>query len=195
MSWTIRRSNQSILKEINPESSLEGLMLKLKLQYTLASWFEESTHWKRPWFWERLRVGGEGGKRGWDGWMASPIQWTGVWTNSGRQWRTWKCGILQSMGLQRVRHNLVTEKQQNSQMILNKWAKATQCRKISLFNSAATTKNLHVRKASRNRPYSLCKNQLKIKFLEDNWRGNLDDLIFHNKFLDTTEAQSMKKIC
>ena len=63
----------------------------------------DSTHWKRPWFWERLRVGGEGGKRGWDGWMASLTQWTGVWTNSGRQWRTRKCGILQSMGLQRVR--------------------------------------------------------------------------------------------
>ena len=62
--WTIRRSNQSILKEINPEYSLEGLMLKPKLQYTLASWCEESTHWKKPWFWERLRVGGEGGDRG-----------------------------------------------------------------------------------------------------------------------------------
>ena len=73
--WTARRSNQSILKEINPEYSLEGLMRKLQLMVakapTLATWCEEPTHWKRPWCWETLRVGGEGGKRGWDGWMVS----------------------------------------------------------------------------------------------------------------------------
>ena len=63
--WTARRSNQSILKEISAEHSLEGLMLKLKLQY-LASWCEELTHWKRPWCWKRLRAGGEGDDRGWD---------------------------------------------------------------------------------------------------------------------------------
>ena len=57
--WTARRSNQSILKEISPEYSLEGLMLKLKLQY-LATWCEELTHLKRPWCWERLKVGREG---------------------------------------------------------------------------------------------------------------------------------------
>ena len=61
--WTARRSNQSILKEINPEYSLEGLMLKLKLQY-LASWCEELSHWKRLWCWERLKAGGEGDNRG-----------------------------------------------------------------------------------------------------------------------------------
>ena len=55
--WTAGRSNQSILKEINLEYSLEGLMLNLKLQY-LANWCEELTHWKRLWFWERLRTGG-----------------------------------------------------------------------------------------------------------------------------------------
>ena len=69
--WTARRSNQSIIKEINPGCSLEGLMLKLKLQY-LATWCEELTHLKRPWWWERLRARGEGDDRGWDGWMASP---------------------------------------------------------------------------------------------------------------------------
>ena len=52
--WTAKRSNQSILKDINPEQSLEGLMLKLKLQY-LATWCEELPQWKRPWYWERLR--------------------------------------------------------------------------------------------------------------------------------------------
>ena len=59
--WTARRSNQSTLKEIHPEYSLEGLMLKLK--FTLATWCEELTHWKRPWCWERLRAGGKGQQR------------------------------------------------------------------------------------------------------------------------------------
>ena len=68
--WTARRSKQSMLKEISPGCSLEGLMLKLKL-HTLATWCEELTHWKRLWCWERLKVGGEGDDRGWDGWMAS----------------------------------------------------------------------------------------------------------------------------
>ena len=67
--WTTRGSNQSILKEISSEYSLEGLMLRLKLQY-LATWCEELTHRKRPWCWERLKAGGEGDNRGWDGWMA-----------------------------------------------------------------------------------------------------------------------------
>ena len=67
--WAARRS---ILKEINPEYALEGLMLKLKLQY-LATWCEDLTHWKRPWCWERLRAGGEG-DRGSDRWMASLTQ-------------------------------------------------------------------------------------------------------------------------
>ena len=76
-------SNQSILNEISPEYSLEGLMLKLKLS-TLATWCEELTHWKRPWCWERLKAKGEGGGRGWDGWIASLTQWTWIWANSGR---------------------------------------------------------------------------------------------------------------
>ena len=83
--WTARRSNQSILKEISPRFSLEGLMQKLKLQY-LATWCKELTYLKRPWCWERLRAGGEGDDRGWDGWMASPTQWTWVWLDSGSWW-------------------------------------------------------------------------------------------------------------
>ena len=80
--WTARRSNQSILKEINPEYSLEGLILKLKLQYFgYLMW--EPIHWKRPWCWERLKAGGEGDKKGWDDWMASLTQWIWVWVNSG----------------------------------------------------------------------------------------------------------------
>ena len=88
-----------------PKYSLEGLMLKLQL----ATWCEELTHWKRPWCWERLKAGGEGGNRGWGGWMASPTPWTWVWANSRRQWRTGKPDMLQSIGSPRVRHDFVTE--------------------------------------------------------------------------------------
>ena len=95
--WTARRSNQSILKEISPKYSLKGLMLKLKLQ-CLATWCEELTHWKRLWFWERLKTGGEGDDRGWDGWMASLTQWTWVWVSSGSWCWMGKPGVLQSMG-------------------------------------------------------------------------------------------------
>ena len=80
--WTARRSNQSILKEISPGSSLEGLMLKLKLQY-FGHLMRRVDSLKRPWFWEGLKTGGEGDDRGWDGWMSSPTRWTWVWVNSG----------------------------------------------------------------------------------------------------------------
>ena len=67
------------------------------------------THLKRPWCWEKLRAGGEGDDRGWDGWMASPTQWTWVWVDSRNWWRTVRPGVLRFMGLQRVGHNWVTE--------------------------------------------------------------------------------------
>ena len=76
---------------------------------TLATWCEELTHWKRPWCWERLKVGGEGDNRGWDGWMASPTQWLWVWVSSGSWWWTGKPGVLQSMRSQRVGHDWATE--------------------------------------------------------------------------------------
>ena len=114
--WTERISNQSILKEISPEYSLEGLMLKLKLQY-LAIWCKELTHWKRPWCWERLKAGGEGGDRGWDGEMASPAWWTWVWASSRSWWWTGKPGVLQSMGVTK------------SQMWLSNWTELN-----ALFN-------------------------------------------------------------
>ena len=60
---------------------------------TLATWREELTHWKRPWCWERLKAGGEGDDRGWDGWMASLPRWTWVWVNSGRWWWTGSPGV------------------------------------------------------------------------------------------------------
>ena len=75
---------------------------------TLVTWCKELTHLKRPWYWERLRAGGEGDGRG-DGWMASQTQWVWVWVNYGSWWWTRKPGMLQSMGLQRVGHSWVTE--------------------------------------------------------------------------------------
>ena len=115
--WTARKSNQSILKEISPGCSLEGLMLKLKLQYFghlmrrgdsfyfilflfIYLFFFELTHFKRHWCWERLRSGGEGDNRGWDGYMASLTQWTWVWVNSGSWWWTGRPGVLQFTGSQ-----------------------------------------------------------------------------------------------
>ena len=75
---------------------------------TLATWCKDLTHWKRPWSWERLKVG-EGDDRGWDGWMASLTQQTWVWVNSRSWWWTGRPGVLQSMGSQRVRYDWVTE--------------------------------------------------------------------------------------
>ena len=98
------KSSQSILKEICPECPLEELMLKLKLQY-FGHLSEELTHWERPWWWERLKVGGEEYRREWDGWMASPTLWTWVLASSGSWWRTGKPGVLQSVESQRVGHN------------------------------------------------------------------------------------------
>ena len=74
--WTARWSNQSILKEISPEYSLEGLMLKLKLQY-FGHLMRKPTHWQRLQCWERLKMGGEGENRGCNGWMASLTEW--IW--------------------------------------------------------------------------------------------------------------------
>ena len=103
-----RRSNQSILKEIqesrnsgSPEYSLEGLMLKLKLQY-FGHLMQRTDSFEKT-----LMLGKTEGRRreddrGWDGWMASPAQWTWVWINSGSWWWTGRPGVLQSTRLQRV---------------------------------------------------------------------------------------------
>ena len=93
--WTARRSNQSILKEISPEYSFKGLMLKLKLQY-FGHLIEDLTHWKSPWCWARLKAR-EGDDRGWDGWMVSPTQaW--VSASSGSWWWTRRPGMLSPWG-------------------------------------------------------------------------------------------------
>ena len=98
------------LKEISPGCSLEVFIRCWSWNSnTLATWCKELTHLKRPWCWERLRAGREGDDRGWDGWMASPTQWTWVWVDSGSWWWTGRPGVLRFMRSQRVRHDWATE--------------------------------------------------------------------------------------
>ena len=116
--WTARRSNQSILKEISPWCSLEGLMLKLKLQcFGHLMW--RTDLFEKTWCSERLKAGGEGDDRGWDVWMASLTRWTWVWASSRSWWWTGRPGVLQSMGSQRVKHHWATELNQ-SQLLASK---------------------------------------------------------------------------
>ena len=104
-SWTVKRSNQSILKEVNPEYSLERLMLKLQY-FGHLMWRDGSL--KRPWCWERWKAE-EGDDRGRDVWMTSPDQWTWFWSRSASWWWTGNPGVLQSTGSQRVRHDWANE--------------------------------------------------------------------------------------
>ena len=100
------------LKEISPEYSLEGLTLKLKLQY-FGHLKRRGDSLEKTLTLEKIETGGEGDNRGRNGWMVSPAQWTWVWAKSGRWWSTRKPGMLHSMQSQRVRHNWATEQQQN----------------------------------------------------------------------------------
>ena len=107
--WTARRSTQSILKEISPEYSLEGLMLKLKLWY-FGHLMRRTDSLEKTLMLEKIEGRRkEGDDRGWDGWMLSPKRWTWVWVNSRSWWWSGKPGVLQSMGLQRVGHDWATE--------------------------------------------------------------------------------------
>ena len=99
--WTARRSNQSILKEISSEYSLEGLMLKLKLQY-FGRLMQRTDSLEKTMMLGKMEGGRRRGCRGWDSWMASPTQWTWVGVNSWSWWWTGRPGVLQSMGSQRV---------------------------------------------------------------------------------------------
>ena len=105
--WTARISNQSILKEISPGCSLEGLMLKLKLQY-FGHFMQRVDSLEKT-----VMLGGIGdrrrGDRGWGGWMASLTRWAWVWINSRIWWWTWRPGLLRFMGSQRDRHDWATE--------------------------------------------------------------------------------------
>ena len=106
--WTVRRSNQSILKETSP-GSLEGRMLRLKLQYFGHLMRRVDSLENPSWCWEGLGAGGEGDHRGWDGWMTSPTRCTWVWVNSGSWWWTGRPGVLWFTGSQRVGHDWATE--------------------------------------------------------------------------------------
>ena len=104
--WTARRSNQSILEEINvfigrTDANAETPILWLP--------HVKSRLIGKDWCWEVLGAGGEGDDKGWDGWMASPTRWTWVWVNSGSWWWTGRPGVLRFMGSQRVRHDWATE--------------------------------------------------------------------------------------
>ena len=123
--WTARRSNQSILKEISPGCSLEGMMLKLKLQYFGHIMLRVDSLEKT------LMLGGTGGRRrrGWQRmrWLdASPTRWTWVWVNSGSWWWTGRPGVLQFVGSQRVGDDWATE--------LN-WTELNRLWTSSYFNS------------------------------------------------------------
>ena len=109
--WTARGSNQSILKEINPEYSLEGLILKLKLQY-FGHLVWRANSWEKTLIPGRIEGRRRTGDRGWDGWLASLTQWTWVCTSSEKWWRTGKPEVLQPMEFQKVRHDWATEQQQ-----------------------------------------------------------------------------------
>ena len=106
--WTARIFNQSILKEIRPGCSLEGLMLRLKLQY-FVHLMQRVDSLEKTLMLGGIGAGGEGDDRGWDGWMPSLTRWTWVWVNSGSWWWTGRPGVLKFMRSQRVRHDWATE--------------------------------------------------------------------------------------
>ena len=106
--WAARRSNLSIIKVISPEFSLEGLMLKLKLQY-FGHLMQRTDSYEKTLMLGKIEGGRRGDDRGWVGWMASLTWWTWIWVNSGSWWWTGRPGVLWFMGLQRVKHDWATE--------------------------------------------------------------------------------------
>ena len=111
--WTARRANQQSSRKSVLNSHWKDWCWSWSSN-TLATWCEELTYWKRPWcWWERLKAGGKGDNRGWDGWMVSLTRWTWVWASSRSWWWTGKPAVLQSMGSQRVGHNWATELNQH----------------------------------------------------------------------------------
>ena len=124
--WTARRSNQSILKEISPGCSLEGLMLKLKLQYfghlmQRADSFEKTLMLRKIAGRRRRGWGWQEEDRGWDGWMASPTQWTWIWVDSRSWWWTGRPSILRFMGSQRVGYDWATELNWRIKVVAPNW--------------------------------------------------------------------------
>ena len=112
---TLRESLGLLGDPTSPSSRKSGLNIYWKNwcyswnSNTLATWCKELTHWKRPWCCKRLKAGREGIGRGWDGWMASPTQWTWVWANSRSWWWIGRPDVLQSVGAKRVVYNWGTK--------------------------------------------------------------------------------------
>ena len=129
--WTARRSNQSILKETNPEYSLEGLMLKLKLQY-FGHLMRRADSLEKTLILGKIEGRRRRGWQKWDGWMSSPTQWTWVWTSLGRRWRIGKPDVLQSKGSQKVRHNWETERQQQMDIHLLLFQRFIRCSRVAI---------------------------------------------------------------
>ena len=98
-------------------------MLKLKLQ-NFGHVIQRTSLLKRPSCWEGLKTDRERDNRGWDGWVASPTQWTWVWERSGSWWWTERPVMLQFMGLQRVGYDWATELNWSSDR--NYWGKNTE---------------------------------------------------------------------
>ena len=144
----LEKTHESLLDKIKPVSP-KGNQSWIFMGRTHASapilrppeW-EEQTHWKRSWCWERLKVG-EGDERGWDSWMASPTWWTWVWANSRREWQTEKPGVLYSMGSERVENDLATIKQQPREVLIRLLLKNCQM-DIYLFCSIPSTSKENV---------------------------------------------------
>ena len=107
VAWTARKSNQSILKEISPEHSLEGLMLKLKVQYS-GHLMGRADSFEKTLMLGKIEGRRRGDDRGWDGWIASPTQWRWVWVDSRSWWWTGRPGVLWFMGSQRAGHDWAT---------------------------------------------------------------------------------------
>ena len=163
--WTAKRSNQSILKEMSPRCSLEGMMPKLKLQYFgHLMWRVDSL--ERLWCWEGLRAGGKWDDRGWDGRMASPTRWTWVWVNSRCWWWRGRPGVLQFMGSQRVRHDWATE--------LN-WPDTC----IRKYN--VSTFRLYYSKIWQRMVYSIC--QLVYPLLQNSYIPPSKTYFFHQNYI------------
>ena len=99
------------IKPVHPKGNQSWIFIGRTDAETLilVTGCKELTHWKRPWSWERLKAGGEGDDRGWDGWMAPLTRWTWVWASSESWWWTRKPGMQQSMGSQKVGHSWATE--------------------------------------------------------------------------------------
>ena len=159
--WTARRSNESILKEISPGCSWRDCWSWNS--NTLATWCRELTDLKRPRCWERLKAGGEGNDRGWDGWMASLTQWTWVWVDSGSWWWTGRPGVLRFMGSQRVRHDWATilnwtEIEETKGKILCSWIRRITIFKMFILTEAIYRFNSISTKIPRTFFIGMCRN-------------------------------------